>query len=131
MANTGNIIRGKDTTMEFVCLPKVQTVNLTTQTVYSIPVAELKSVFVRVEFVAAKSDFSGNYGGYVQGSFYRASGGNVAKGGNLITDLGGSIPGLVVDMVANTGTQNIDIKFTGTLGVTINWFASLYLVYNT
>jgi|SRR6185436_6100848 len=102
-----------------------QTTDGTQQTVFSIAVAKNSGLVVTVELFSAQDDYSNVLYGTYTSAFYRTNSGSVTRvfGGSqgLIKNTLSLFPvGVTVDLVANTGTNAIDVKITGLLLTTIN-----------
>lgn len=112
----------------------LQTTNATATTAGSIPVPTSKGVTVMVEFNGLKSTKDTVVGGYANASFYRASGDVTRTASNtnqgLIVDETGNFTGSqpYIDIVANAGTQSIDIKAVGKAATTIDWIIKYHFI---
>lgn len=116
-----------DYTKTNYALDSIQTTTGTQTTAYSIPININQSGYIVVSFIANSAAYSTVIGGNVQAVFARASG-NISRTSS--TTASGLMANVVssflvtqpsVDIVANTGTQAIDIKITGVASTTINW----------
>lgn len=114
----------------------VQTTDATPTVAYSIPLGQQRASFLEVKAIAIQSDFSATESMSLQCGFRRASGGNVVKATpannkgfyNSNGDFSGTHPSL--DLVANTGTQSIDLQVTGKSATTINWHFAILSIQN-
>lgn len=116
----------------------VQTTNATPAIVASVGLGELRASFFQVRIFAIRSDFGAMQVLNLQAGFRRASGGNVIRatsnnGQGLpysvsSGDFGSQPPS--ADLVANTGTQTMDIVVTGKSGQTINWHLDTVSIQN-
>ncbi len=131
------IIQNNTTTRRNVrIVDKVQTTNATPAIAYSVPLGQGRASFIQAKAIAVQSDFSHTQSLDIQAGFRRASGGNVTKStpannrGFLISsgDFSGASPD--IDIVANTGTQSIDVTVTGKAATTINWYIELLSIQN-
>lgn len=105
-----------------IVLTSLQTTDATPTLMGSIPVTEGEVRKILVEVVAIKSDSSKTPSFGKCGTFRRAPAGNIVRVGkieNFCTEKDGT--GWDVELIANTGTQSIDIEVTGEAGTTINW----------
>jgi len=117
-------------------LESVTTTNATPTVAYSVPLAQQRASFIQAKCIAVKSDFSAAQAIDIQAGFRRASGGNVIKAtpannkGFEVSngDFSGIPPS--IDLVANTGSQTIDVQITGKVATTINWYIELLSVQN-
>lgn len=117
-------------------LDSVQTTDDTPTVAYSIPLGQLRASFIQAKAIAIQSDFSHLQALDIQSGFRRATGGNVTKAtsgtnvGFSITngDFTGTRPS--INLVANTGTQTIDVEVTGKAATIINWHIELLSIQN-
>lgn len=116
-------------TVKRLCQTQVTTTNSTQTTAFSIAVPQNENYVVKVKILAYQSDYSKSNSGEVLGVFVRGTG-NVSRDGTLIKNTSGALSGAGIDMVANTSTQAIDIKISGT-SATVIWNFSVELTYNT
>lgn len=107
----------------------ITTVNSTQVTAFSIPIAQNKAYRVKVIVLAYLSDFTKSNIGDVSGSFLRGTG-DLIKDGALIRNMSGALSGAGIDLVANTSTESVDVKISGTSG-TVIWDFAVELISNT
>lgn len=131
------LIQNSTTTRRNVrVVESVTTTDATPTVLYSIPLGESRASFIQAKCIALQSDFSAAQSIDIQAGFRRASGGNVIKStpannkGFEVSngDFAGAVPSL--DLVANTGTQTIDVQATGKAATTIKWHIQLLSVQN-
>lgn len=108
---------------------QVTTSNSTQTTAFSIPVPQNKNMIVKIKLLAYQSDYSKSNSGEILGVFVRGTG-NVSRDGTLIKNTSGALSGAGIDMTANTSTQAIDVKISGT-SATVIWNFQIDLIYNT
>lgn len=108
---------------------QVTTNSSTQQTAFSIDVPQNKNIVVKIKMLAYQSDYSKSNSGEILGVFVRGTG-NVSRDGTLIKNTSGALSGAGIDMVANTSTQQIDVKISGT-SATVIWNFQIDLIYNT
>lgn len=100
----------------------VTTTDATQTTLASISVPADKITTVRMTILANKAATADKNRYIVEGTFYRNGSGNVTQLGDLISlDTNESATAWDATMVANTGTQAIDIKVTGANATTVVW----------
>lgn len=113
---------------------KTQTTGATPLTVNSIVVPANKGVCVIVEYSALKSTKDQVAGGRTIANFYRDAGNVSRTAANTAQGLNQSITGNFsstqpyVDIVANTGTQSIDVQAVGKAGTTIDWIIKYHYI---
>jgi len=129
MSIVGSAYHNQYLTMQYACINGITTTGITPVVAYSIAVPQNKLYRITVDVHSYKSDFSQSNTGQVQGSFIRGTG-NVAKDGSLIKNLIGALSTTIVDLVANTSTQSVDITLTPILG-TIVWNLGINIISNT
>lgn len=116
----------------------ITTTNNTPTVFASIPLGETKASYFEVKAFCVADDFSALQAIDVQAGFRRPTGGNVIRatssGGTGLPylassgDFSGASPR--VDLVANTGTQTIDIVVTGKTGINIKWYVKSLSIQN-
>lgn len=113
---------------------KSQTTDATATTVGSISMPTNSGAMVLVEFSGLKSSKDTVVGGRTIANFYRASGDISRTSDNTNQGLNESITGNFsgtqprVDIVANTGTQTIDVKVVGKAATTIDWIIKYHYI---
>lgn len=112
-----------------LCQQQVTTNSSTQQTAFSIPVPQNKNMIIKIRMLAYQSDYSKSNSGEVLGVFVRGTG-NVSRDGTLIKNTSGALSGAGIDMIANTSTQSVDIKISGT-SATVVWNFAIDLIFNT
>lgn len=112
-----------------LCQLQTTTVNSTQVTAFSIPVPQNKNMVVKIKLLAYQNDYSKSNSGEIIGVFVRGTG-NVSRDGTLIKSTSGALSGAGIDMAANTSTQAIDVKISGT-SATVIWNFAVELTYNT
>lgn len=108
---------------------QVTTNNSTQTTAFSISVPQNKNLVIKIRLLAYQSDYSKSNSGEILGVFVRGTG-NVSRDGTLIKNTSGALSGAGIDLVANTSTQAIDVKISGT-SATVIWNFQTDLIYNT
>jgi len=116
-------------------IERVTTTDATPTVGYSIPLGEQRQSFGTFRVTAVGSTWSEMATFKIEAGFRRASGGNVTRIGNpqIATQNDWSNPPSTkpdCDVVANTGTQSIDVQVTGRAATTINWFIEIESVQN-
>lgn len=101
------------------------TTNATPTVAFSSPVLpEGSAMYIRVYVVGRVSNLSAAIGGYVEGVFRRASGGNIGlvdTTNSLLKEDSASAP--TASLAANTGSQKADFSVTGVAAQTWTWYA--------
>lgn len=113
----------------------VQTADATPTVGYSISLGETRQSFGTFRITAVLPDRSMMSTFKVEAGFRRATGGNVTRIAfpQIATQTdwtGGVSTRPSVDVVANTGTQSIDVTLTGKAATTINWYIEIESVQN-
>lgn len=123
-------------TIDRVVIDPLQTTDATVTVAYSFPVNQNQGVRLKINGVATNSGFTAvvSHTDFVC-TFLRGTG-NVAR--TSVSDTSGVtggiqgtfvIPQPLINAVANTGTQSIDVTVTGKAATTINWNLQIELNY--
>lgn len=138
MAETRTVISSPTSRKNIRVLVSSQTTNATPAVVYSIPLGQLRATSAEAHATVIQSDFSKAGSVFCEGVFRRASGGNItrasANNGNAtpllrsIGDFAGQMPS--IDLVANVGTQSIDVTVIGKAATTLNWHIEINSLQN-
>lgn len=132
MAITRQIIKSQSYTKTVYTIDPFVTSNGTQTTAFSVALPAGKAASCVCEYVDNNSTSSNASGGFARAVFYRPTGGNVARTSanssqglfaNLLGNFTGAQPS--VDIVANVGTQSIDLKVTGKAATSISWHLEL------
>ena len=107
-----------------------QTTNATPTVVATVPVSTNQAVTVTVGFTGVKTTYVDTLGGQVVGTFSRAAG-NIARASTpLISTINSlALATAGISLVANTGTQTVDITLTGVAATTIKWSYQITSIY--
>lgn len=127
---SGNTIQGNPyIKVQRLCQTQDITTDSTQKTSFSIgPIPQNKNYVVRMTVIVVQNDYSKGNSGLIQGSFVRGTG-NLSRDGTLTKLTTGNLSGAGIDFVANTSTQSIDIKISGTAN-TVYWNFYPELIYN-
>ena len=132
-------IQNSGTTRRNIRIPETtQTTDAVSTLVYSIRLGEQRASYVRVTALCISPTFINTSGIVSEGVFTRATGGNITRASGNNGSNGpmersiGNFPGTQpsVNIVANPGTQSIDIMVLGKAATTLNWHVEILSLQN-